>query len=346
MGPSRPIRIRYRIHEREYSVYRIIEIVPANLTPEYFQAEQKFKSASSIPKKIEALEEMLRTIPKHKGTEKMQADLKRRLSQLRKESQKKKSTASQKPFYHIEREGAGQVVLCGSPNSGKSQLLASLTHAEPEVADYPFTTRVPQPGMMAYEDIQIQLVDTPPLSPQSLEPWQLAMIKQADLALLLFDVNAPDLLEETEFALSTLEKKGISLDTASGPMVVVLGNKTDLSGGRENFTAWQELYRERFQAEPFSALLESDLNQIRNRIFELLKIVRVYTKAPGRKPEENPIPYVLKKGSTIQEAAVTVHKDLGESFKFARVWGKTKFEGQMVERSYVLEDGDLVEIHT
>ena len=320
--------------------------MPANLTPEYFQAEQKFKSASSIPKKIEALEEMLRTIPKHKGTEKMQADLKRRLSQLRKESQKKKSTASQKPFFYIEREGAGQVVLCGPPNSGKSQLLASLTHAAPEVADYPFTTRVPQPGMMAYEDIQIQLVDTLPLSPQSLEAWQLAMIKQADLALLLFDVNDPDLLEQTEFVLSALEKKGISLDGTSPPEVVVLGNKTDLSGGRENFKAWQELYRERFQAEPFSALLEGDLVQIRKRIFHLLRIVRIYTKAPGKKPEENPSPYVLEKGSTIQDAAVTVHKDLGESFKFARVWGRTKFEGQMVERSYVLEDGDLVEIHT
>ena len=158
--------------------------MPANLTPEYFQAEQKFKSASSIPQKIGALEEMMRVIPKHKGTEKMQADLKRRLSRLRKESQKKKSTASQKPFYQIEREGAGQIIFCGPPNSGKSQLLASLTHAEPEVGDYPFTTRVPQPGMMPYEDIQIQLVDAPPLSRQFLEPWQLAMIRQADVGVL------------------------------------------------------------------------------------------------------------------------------------------------------------------
>lgn len=320
--------------------------MPANLTPEYFQAEQRFKSASSTPEKLAALEEMLRSIPKHKGTEKMQADLKRRLSRLRKESQKKKSTTSQRPFYYLEREGAGQVVLCGPPSCGKSQVLANLTHARPEIAEYPFTTRVPQPGMMSYEDIQIQLVDTPPLSPEFLEPWQLAMIKQADLALLLFDVNDPHLLEHTEFVLSTLEKKEILPGGTVCPPVIVLGNKTDLPEGRENFMAWQELYKKRFQAEPFSALLEGDLNQIRNRIFQLLKIVRVYTKAPGKKPEEKPVPYVLKKGSTIREAAVTVHKDLGENFKFARVWGKTRFEGQMVERSYVLEDGDLVEIHT
>ena len=167
--------------------------MPANLTAAYLQAEQKFKGASSHPEKVEALEEMLRTIPKHKGTEKMQADIKRRLSRLRKEALKKKSTASQKLFHYVEKEGAGQVVLCGPPNSGKSQLLENLTHAEPKVANYPYTTQRPLPGMMAYEDIQIQLVDTPPLDPETLEPWQLAMIKQADAVLLLFDVNDPNL---------------------------------------------------------------------------------------------------------------------------------------------------------
>ena len=319
--------------------------MPANLTPEYLQAEQRFKSASSIPDKINALEEMMRTIPKHKGTEKMQADLKRRLSRLRKESQKKKSTASQKPFYYIEREGACQVVLCGPPNSGKSQLLGSLTHAEPEIADYPFTTRVPQPGMMPYEDIQIQLVDTPPLSPELLEAWQLAMIKQSDLALLLFDVNDPNLLEQTEFVLSAFAKKEISLKGSDHERVIVLGNKIDLPKGEDSFAVWEELYQERFRTEPFSALSRSHLRQIKDRLFDALKIVRVYTKAPGKKPETNPVPYVLKRGSTIQDAAAAIHKDLGENFRFVRVWGKAKFDGQMVERTYLLEDGDLVEIH-
>ena len=319
--------------------------MPANLTPGYLQAEESFKSASSDAEKIKALEEMLRCIPKHKGTEKMQADIKRRLSRLRKESQKKKQPASQKPFYYIEKEGAGQVLLCGPPNSGKSKLLTQLTEAKPEVADYPFTTRAPQPGMMAYQDIQIQLVDTPPLAAEVLERWQLAMIQQADTVVLLFDVNHPDLLEQTDFILEVTQQRGIQLDEKRQPPIVVLGTKTDQIEGQANFSAWCELYRDRFRAQPFSVLSGADLERLRQKIFELLRIVRVYTKAPGKKPQENPTPYVLKRGSTILDLASTVHKDLSHNFRFARVWGKDTFEGQMIERNYVLKDGDLVEIH-
>jgi uncharacterized protein len=319
--------------------------VPANLTPEYMAAEERFKKSVTPQEKLDALEEMLRTIPKHKGTEKMQADIKRRISQFRKETQKKKGAASQRPFWYIEREGAGQVILCGPPNSGKSQLLVSLTQVEAEVADYPFTTRAPQPGMMRFEDIQVQIIDSPPLSPVMLEPWQLAMITHADIALLVFDVNDPDLLEQTDFVLKTFREKGIRLSGDADPRVVVLGNKADLPGGEENLQAWQELYEGQFQAMPFSALADGQVRDLKSKLFELLGIVRVYTKAPGKKPEENPTPYVLKKGSTVMDAAAHIHKDLADNFKFARIWGKHKFDGQMVERSYVLEDGDLIEIH-
>jgi uncharacterized protein len=320
--------------------------VPANLTPEYMAAEERFKKSVTVQEKLDALEEMLRTIPKHKGTEKMQADIKRRMSQFRKESQKKKGAATQRPFWYIEREGAGQVLLCGPPNSGKSQLLVSLTQVEAEVANYPFTTRAPQPGMMRFEDIQVQIIDTPPLSPVLLEPWQLAMISQADLVFLLFDVNDPDLLEQTDFVLNTLQERGIGLSEAAHPRIVVLGNKTDLPGGLENLQAWHDLYEGRFQAAPFSALAEDQVAGLKSRIFELLGIVRVYTKAPGKKPEESPTPYVLKKGSTVMDAAAHIHKNLAQNFKFARLWGRHKFDGQMVERSYVIEDGDLIEIHS
>jgi uncharacterized protein len=319
--------------------------VPANLTPEYMAAEERFKKSVTPQEKLDALEEMLRTIPKHKGTEKMQADIKRRISQFRKETQKKKGAASQRPFWYIEREGAGQVILCGPPNSGKSQLLVSLTQVEAEVADYPFTTRAPQPGMMRFEDIQVQIIDSPPLSPVMLEPWQLALITHADIALLVFDVNDPDLLEQTDFVLKTFREKGIRLSGDADPRVFVLGNKADLPGGEGNLQAWQELYEGQFQAVPFSALADGQVRDLKSKLFELLGIVRVYTKAPGKKPEENPTPYVLKKGSTVMDAAAHIHKDLADNLKFARIWGKHKFDGQMVERSYVLEDGDLIEIH-
>ena len=319
--------------------------MPANLTPQYLDAEERFKSATTTAEKIEALEEMMRTIPKHKGTEKMQADLKRRMSQLKKEAQKKKSTGPQRPSWYVEKEGAGQIVLCGPPNCGKSQLLVSLTHVQAEVADYPFTTRAPQPGMMRFEDIQIQIVDTPPLSPEILEPWQLVMIKQSDAAILLFDVNDPGLLEQTEYVLKILTERQISIAPDARPPIRVFGNKTDQAGGVDNFQVWQDLYSTQFRAEPFSALSEERVGRLRREIFDTLDVVRVYTKAPGKKLEDNAAPFVLRRGSTVIDAAVAVHKELAEHMRYARLWREGQYDGQMVERSQLLEDRDLIEIH-
>jgi ribosome-interacting GTPase 1 len=323
------------------------EWVPANLTPEYFEAEEQFKLAETTHEKMSALKEMLRAIPKHKGTEKMQADLKRRLARLRKESQREKSSgAHRRPFYHIDREGAGRVVLCGPPNSGKSTILDRLTHADPHVADYPYTTRVPLPGMMEYEDIQIQLVDMPPLAPEILEPWQLAMIEQADLAALFFDITDPNLLDQTEFVLSVFADRQVPLEPAGESHVLVFGNKVDLPGGEESFRAWAELFEHSFTPVAFSAKSAEHLEAFRGSLFCALCIVRVYTRNPGSSAEEDLKPYVLKQGSTVLQAARAIHKDLAEGFKFARIWGKGKYDGQMVERDYLLQDGDLLEIHT
>lgn len=319
--------------------------VPANLTPQYLEAEERFKEASTPREKLEALEEMLRTIPKHKGTEKLQADIKRRLSAARKEIQKKRVTHTQKPVWQIDREGAGQVALCGPPNSGKSELFTRLSGVAAEVADYPFTTRLPQPGMMPFEDIQIQLVDLPPLAPESLEPWQLGLIQQSDVALLLFDVNDPHLLEQTEFVYKTFDERGLWSSEPKRPRTVILGNKVDKAQGSENFEAWMELYGHLFQAEPFAALSSEQCSSLRRRLFELLDVVRVYTRAPGEKPDPNATPFILRRGSTVLEAAAAIHKDLAQNFRFARIWGRTKFDGQMVERSHVLEDGDWLEVH-
>lgn len=320
--------------------------MPANLTPQYHDAEERFKKAATTEEKVDALQEMLRVIPKHKGTEKMQAELRRKLSRLRQEGEQKKATSSSKrPFYYVPREGAGRVAIAGPANSGKSRLVASLTAAKTEVADYPFTTRAPVPGMMAFEDIQIQLIDTPPLEEQTLEPWQLALIEQSDLAVLLFDVNAAELLDQTEFVLGQLEKRGLRLDDQGHPPVLILGNKIDLPDGKANFEAWKELYKDRFEPQSFSCLSEDGLDSFRREVFKQLDIVRVYTRPPGGREEENSAPYVLARGSTVLDAAETIHKQLAERFQYARVWGRARFDGQMVEKDYQLEDCDRVEIH-
>ena len=143
--------------------------MPANLTPEYERAEQRYREAGDDAERLEALREMLSTIPKHKGTEKMQADLKRRISQLVKAGGKRARARTVDPF-HVPRGGAGQIVLLGLPNVGKSMLVATTTDASVKVAEYPYTTALPVPGMWPYQDVQIQVVDTPPVTAEHVPP--------------------------------------------------------------------------------------------------------------------------------------------------------------------------------
>ena len=325
--------------------------MPANLSPEYLEADRRFKSAKNTEEKIGALEEMFATIPKHKGTEKMQADIKRRLSKLRSE-QAKRPVSRAGLMHRVEKEGAGQVALVGPPNSGKSSLVRHLTHATPEVADYPFTTRAPLPGMMPFEDIQIQLVDLPPVHPDFPESWLYQIIRNADACLLVVDLSDPDLLEDLETTLGQLGNAKVQL--GQGPMPQVTGwmakktllvaNKLDAAGAADDLEILKELYGGRFPILALSAETGEGLDGLRRAAFDMLELVRVYTKAPGKKMELT-APYVLKRGSRLVDLAAHVHHDFLAQLKYARVWGHGRFEGQMVNRDYLLADKDVVELH-
>ena len=199
--------------------------------PDYLEAERRFKSAKTTEEKIAAIEEMMATIPRHKGTEKMQADLKRRLSKLRAE-QARRPTSRIGIIHRVEKEGAGQVALVGPPNSGKSLLVRRLTHATPEVADYPFTTRVPLPGMMPFEDVQVQLVDLPPVHPDFPESWLYQIIRNADAALLVVDLSDPDLLEDLETTLGQVANAKVQLDQARITECARLAAQAHPAGGQ------------------------------------------------------------------------------------------------------------------
>lgn len=330
--------------------------MPANLPPQYLEAEKRYRLAKAVPDKIKALEEMLAIIPKHKGTEKLRADLKRRMSKLRAEAQKKSGPGRRGYAFHVEREGAGQVVLVGLPNVGKSAILDRLTNALPEVAEYPFTTRKPLPGMMEFGDIQIQLVDLPAVSPEYTEPWVSGIIRNADLALLVIDLSGEDPLEQIEVVKGELEQQWKIHLVGSGEegdpgevgrvskKTLIVGNKNDGKRASENYTILRDLYGERFPTISISARDGVNLEELRRRIYDLLQIMRVYTKPPGKEPSfSNPV--VLPKGSTILDVAASVHKDFTQKLKFARIWGGGKYEGQKVQRDYVVQDGDVIELH-
>ena len=329
--------------------------MPANLTPQYMAAEQRFKQASSHAEKIACLEEMLRVIPKHKGTDKLQADLKRRLSKLRQEAQK--AAATRRGFsLTVDVEGAGQIVMVGPPNVGKSALLGALTKATPEVADYPFTTRRPMPGMVPLENVQLQLVDMPPISRESMEPWMSQIVRQADAMLLVVDVADPAVLDAVELIAAVLQEWKIlptagSLTPTEAVAVgvvarraLLLGNKCDVPASKENWDMVQELYSPRWPTLAVSATQGHNLDVLRRELYTLLDIVRVYTKAPGKKPDLT-APFTMPRGSTVVEVAATVHKDFAAHLKFARIWGAEKYEGQMVQRDYIVQEGDVIELH-
>ena len=335
--------------------------MPANLTPQYLAAEQRFKDATTTQEKVEALEEMMAVIPKHKGTEKMQADLRRRLAKLRNEAEKKHGISKASAMYAVQRDGAGQVVLAGGANAGKSSLLARMTNAAPEIGDYPFTTRLPQPGMMPYENIKIQLVDMPPIDPNYYEPWMGSIIRQADMALLIADLSTDELLDEIENVLTILEDSRIRLTQLAdsgaeqSPVAfcrtLLVANKCDVPNAPANLDILTEFFGSRFSILPVSALSGAGLESLRRKIFERLDVVRVYTKIPGKKVDLSSPPYVLKHGSTVLDAARAVHREFVHSLKFARIWSSekssrsVKYEGQMVERTHPLEDGDILELH-
>jgi ribosome-interacting GTPase 1 len=332
--------------------------MPANLTPQYLEAERHFREARTSAEKIAYLEEMLRVIPKHKGTDKMRADLRRRLSKLKTETPK--SGAGHRGYsLQVDKEGIGQVVMLGPPNVGKSALLGALTKATPEVSDYPFTTRKPMPGMVFFENVQIQLVDFPPLCHDYMEPWMSQIARNADALLLVVDLSDADVLEDVELVTDILSEWKIApvvqtlppdadADLATGTVslpILLLGNKADLPGSTDTWEVLQELYSERWPMLEVSATTGEGLERLPLALYTLLDVVRVYTKAPGKKPELT-APFTLPHGSTVVEVAAMVHKDFAEHLKFARIWGANKYDGQMVPRTYVVQEGDIIELHT
>ena len=325
--------------------------MPANLPPQYFDAEKRFREAKTPAEKAAALEAMLAIMPHHKGTDKLRADLRRRLSKLKDEQESRKG-GSRGALFSVKREGAGQVALVGAPNAGKSQLLAALTHAEPEIADYLFTTQVPQAGMMAFENIQIQLVDLPPLTPDHTEPWAFNIMRNADCLLVLLDLSE-DPVSELETIRQVLRGQRMILqgdtegDAEPGSFIkryLLVGNKGDLPAAGENAAIFEECYGERFPIVMVSAKERKEVEGLRQQLFSLLAILRVFSKRPGREADPS-APIILKHGSTVLDLAKEIHKDFVAKLQYARLWGSGRFDGQRVQRDYILKDGDIIELH-
>lgn len=292
--------------------------MPINAGPEYFKAEERYLSAKTREEKIAALEEMIRKLPKHKGTQKLLGQLKKRLAKLKKESSVR---ATAKPKFIIRKEGAAQVCIISVTNSGKSSLINALTNAKVKVADYPYTTKLPQVGMMDYTGIGLQLVEIP----STFTPDVISVVRTCDLVLFLLD-GTKDLIEQLKELTEIMNKNGLE-----SKKILIVANKSD------------EKADERENVLRVSAKTGDGLSELREKIWSRLGLIRIYTKSPGRSKAEKPL--TLKPGSTVRDVTKEVHKSMLKDFRFARVFNKTKYSGRKVGLDYILSDLDVVEIH-
>ncbi len=326
--------------------------MPANLSPGFLAARDRLNRAKTDEERLDALQEMLATIPKHKGTEKMVADIRRRVAKLKeKAEQQRRSGKGGAVGYHVPREGAAQVALVGVPNAGKSSLLAALTHATPDIAPYPMSTLRPQPGMLPFEDIQIQLVDLPPITRDYAEGWVYGLVRLADTVALCVNLESADWENETADVISLLAERHTLLTTGPSRQVdwrvverraIALGMKADLGRDRvPAFLAWAE---GRFPAVSASTATEEGLDEVRTLIFRNSGVVRVYTKKPGQAPDLSK-PYTIREGATLLNVVEQIHKDFVNRLRYVRLWGSGRFEGQHAPLDHPVQDKDIVEIH-
>jgi ribosome-interacting GTPase 1 len=326
-----------------------------NLTPQYHEAEAEYKRAQSAEERLECLKRMWTLVPKHKASEKLQAELKTKISETKAEIEHdRKSPKKGGVSYKIPRQGAGQVMLLGGPNAGKSRILGRLTRAAPEVAPFPFTTHEPCPGMMEWEDVRVQLIDTPPITADYLEGYLSSMVRSADGCVLVVDLADDDGPFAAEAVIERLAHVKTVL-TGQPPAVVedpsveyrrtlLAANKLDAAGAADRLEVVRDLFGQRFPIHALDAESGRGLEELREAIYRSLNVIRVYSKKPG-KPPDMEAPFTCPAGSTVMQLAELIHRELAEKLKSARAWGTGVFDGQSVHRDHVLHDKDVIELH-
>lgn len=304
-----------------------------NQSPEYFAAEEHYRQADTVEEKVSCLEEMMRTFKKHKGSEKMLSELRTRLKKLLAKLERDKSQKKGKGFQlTVKKEGVAQIVILGVANSGKSFLLSKLTNARPIISDIEYTTKLPEQGILELNGMKIQLVEIPAIIPDFINKENggalMGIIRNADLVIILLRKN---LKEELNLIVNELDKANIKLNEEIPESYVTKSIKAIIIVNKE----------ENIKIKNFNVYYISE--SLPYYIWRSLDKIFVYTKSPKREKDWPPV--ALNKNSTVRDLASEVHKDFIRKFKYAKIWGSSKFPGQTVGLDYKLKEGDIIEFH-
>jgi len=389
--------------------------MPTNLPAEAKRKWAEVSATKNLGEKLQLMQEFLSLVPKHKGTAKLCAQVKKQMATLRREIEEKKQRKAGKggPKFFIEKEGAAQIVIIGLTNVGKSSLLRAVTNAKIEVSPNPYTTREPVPGILNYHDIQFQIVEAPALMEGAADgrAWglqSLALARNADGLIIMVDLSQ-DPVEQSSLILGEMEKARIlvsrprarveiekkfmgaglriilvgslvdstirdveellrsykvtdaivkiygeaTLDDVEDAVfestvykpTIIVANKTELDSAEKNLKILEAYVGGKLPILPISCKNGVNTEKLGETLFKTLDIIRVYTKEPSEK-EFSKKPFTLKRGATVYDLAKNIHSDFSKNFAFARVWSKRLiFSPQKVGAGFVLEDGDIVEIH-
>ncbi len=302
--------------------------MPTNVNYEYSAAEAKFHAAKTDEEKLLALEEMMRTMPKHKSAEAMRKNIRTRYRKLKNklEAEKKRKKAAGKKLGIKKQEM--QAAIIGPSNTGKSSILATLTNAQPKIAPYPYTTKQPLIGTLNHENTKIQIIDLPAIEN---ELCDLGIVNTADTLLIIIDKI--EQIKETQQFLNNATKSRI-----------IIFNKTNLLSTEEKRKTQSYLQSKKYNFLLFSCKNKTNLKELKEKIFLSFNKIRVYTKQPGKKHDNEPV--IMPKDSTVKDVARKIfHSTV--SIKEIRITGpSSKFPNQKTGLDHVLKDKDIIEFHT